>query len=345
MAERFQVGLTADFLTSDGRIGFVDIGQDMLEAEQGLAWEFLPEHTPVLTPEMIAGYDALAVNAPRVTADTLAGNDRLALIARFGVGYDNVDLEACTRTGVAVTITPDAARRPVALIVVTWILALSHRLLEKDRVTREGQGWARKLDMMGYGLTGKTVGIIGLGNIGGEVARLVQPFGMRVVATGPRLTRERAAAVGATAVDLETLLAESDFVVICCGLNAETRHLLNAERLGLMKLGAFLLNPSRGAVVDQAALVEALRAGRIRGAALDVFEQEPVDPNDPILQLDNVLLAPHALCWTDEWARTTGESVMGSILAVKRGELPGQVVNREVLESPLFLAKLERLRG
>lgn len=340
----FRIGLTRDFLTPDGTIGVGDIGLDTLAAKPGVEYEFLAENTRELRADQIRGYDALAVLAPRVTAATLEGADRLAVIARYGVGYDSVDVPACTAHGVALTITPDGVRRPMATVVMTFVLALAHRLLDQDRAIRAGEGWSRKLELMGYGLTGKTLGLIGLGNIGSEVVRLAKPFDLVPIASDPYVAPERAAELGVRLVDLETLLATADFVVVLCALTPETRHLLNAERLALMKSTAFLISVARGPIVDQAALTEVLRERRIRGAALDVFEQEPIDPHDPLLSLDNAILTPHALAWTDEWAYISGRSAIASMLAIAAGNVPKYVVNKEVVDVPAFQEKLRRYR-
>lgn len=339
MPDPFRVGLTRDFLKPDGTLGFGDIGLELLDQAPGVEWEFLPENTPELLPEQVRGYDALLVLAPRVTAATLAGSERLSVVARFGVGYDNVDVPACTEAGVLLTITPDGVRRPVALTVITLLLALSHRLLEKDRLTREGR-WAEKLGHMGQGVTGRTLGVIGFGNIGREVFRLAQPFGLRHLAFDPHLPSDAGADQGVELVDLDTLLTQSDFVAVCCALTPDTHHLLNAERLAQLKPNAYLINVARGPIVDQQALTTVLRERRIAGAGLDVFEQEPVDPNDPILTLDNVIVAPHALCWTDECFLGNGRSACESILDVAAGRVPRYVVNRDVLEQPAVQAKL-----
>ncbi len=344
MTSSFRIGLTRDFLNPDGSIGLGDIGLGLLDGRPGIEHEFLTENRREIGSDQIAGYDALAVLAPRITAATVEHADRLAVIARYGVGYDSVDIAACTANGVAVTITPDGVRRPVATVVLTFILALSSRLLDQNRALRAGEGWSRKLELMGYGLTGKTIGLIGLGNIGSEVVRLVAPLEMQIIAHDPYIDPARAAGLGVELVGLETLLERADFVVVLCALTPETRHLLNAERLARMKPAAFLINPARGPIVDQTALTTALRERRIRGAALDVFEQEPIDPADPLLALDNVIATPHALCWTDEWAYITGRSAMESMLAVAEGRAPKFVVNREVLQTPRFLEKLERHR-
>jgi D-3-phosphoglycerate dehydrogenase len=337
----FQVGVTRDFLSPDGSIAFGDIGLARLDAATALRWEFLPDNVTELAPQHAEQYDALLVLAPRVTAATLAGDPRLALVARFGVGYDNIDVPACTRAGVALTITPDGVRRPVAASVLTFVLALSHKLLIKDRLTRAGR-WDEKLNYMGMGVTGRTLGVIGLGNIGREVFRLAAPLEMRHLAADPVVSTTDAAAAGVTLVDLQTLLRDSDFVVVCCALSESTRKLINAERLALMKPTAYLINVARGPIVDQAALTAALTERRIAGAGLDVFEQEPIDPADPLLQLENVIVSPHALCWTDECFAGNGNSAITSILDVAAGRAPQNVVNRDVLASPSFQSRLRR---
>jgi phosphoglycerate dehydrogenase-like enzyme len=342
--ETFRVGFSRDLLLPDGRMAFGDIGLDILDAVPGLTREFLADDSAELTPEQIANYDALFLGAGQVTESTLAGNSRLAIVARFGVGYDNVDVEACTRHGVVLTITPDGVRRPVAVAALTFLLALSGRLFEKDRLTREGR-WAEKTLYNGLGLTGRTLGLIGLGNIGREVCRLTAPLGMRRLAFDPYAPPDQAAEVGVELADLDRLLRESDFVVITCALTPETRGLIDAERLALLKPSAYLINVARGPIVDQAALTDCLRARRIAGAGLDVFEREPIDPHDPLLSLDNVIVTPHALCWTDELFRGNGRSACASIAAVARGEVPANVVNRDAIASSEFQRKMASFRG
>lgn len=344
MAEPFRVGLTRDFLKPDGTFGFGDIGLDLLDQVPGLEWEMLPDHAPELPAEWVAPYDALLMLGGRLTPRTLEGADRLLLVARFGVGYDNVDVSACTEHGVILTITPDGVRRPVASSIVASVLATAHRLFEKDRLTREGR-WFDRLDHTGFGLAGRTLGLIGLGNIGREVCRLIAPFEMRILAFDPYAAPERAAEAGATLVELETLLAESDFVAISCALTPETHHLLDAARIARMKPSAFLINLARGPIVDQAALTQTLRERHILGAVLDVFEKEPIDADDPLLALDNVILAPHAMCWTDECFRGIGSSACRSIVEVAGGRVPAHVVNRDVLEHPRLREALARRAG
>jgi D-3-phosphoglycerate dehydrogenase len=338
MSQTFHVGVTRDFLKPDGSLGFGDIGLDLLEKAPGVTWAFLEENTLELRADQVKGCDALLVLAPNITAATLEGADRLAVMARFGVGYDNVDVEACTRGGVLITITPDGVRRPVAVAAMTLLLALSHKLLIKDRLTRAGR-WAEKLDHMGMGVTGRTLGVIGLGNIGRELFALARPFGMRHLACDPYAAAPEA---GVERVDLETLLRASDFVCVCCALTPETRHLINAERLALMKETAYLINVARGPIVDQQALTKALRERRIQGAGLDVFEKEPIDPKDPLLSLENVIVNPHAICWTDECFLGNGRSACESILEVAAGRAPRYIVNRAALDHPRLRERLRQ---
>jgi phosphoglycerate dehydrogenase-like enzyme len=328
-------------LKADGSLGFGDIGLETLSENPRIAHAFLPDCGPELPADAADAYDALLVLGPRVSAATLDSCRRLTLVARFGVGYDNVDVAACTRNNVLLTITPSGVRRPVAVSALALLLALSHKLLTKDRLTREGR-WNEKIDYMGVGLTGRTLGLIGLGNTGRELLRIAAPLEMKYLTFDPFVSADIARASGAERTSLESLLERSDFVCICCALTPQTRHLLNSERLALMKPTAFLINVARGPIVDQAALTRALAEQRIAGAALDVFETEPIDPDDPLLKLDNVILAPHAICWTDELFRGNGRAACQSILDVAAGRVPRDVVNREVIEQPGLRAKLAR---
>jgi phosphoglycerate dehydrogenase-like enzyme len=230
-------------------------------------------------------------------------------------------------------------RRPVASSALCFLLALAHKLPAKDRLTRAGR-WADRMDHQGIGLAGRTLGVIGLGNIGREVFRLAAPLEMRHVGHDPHVPADQAAAVGILWLGLDELLAAADFVVVCCALTAQTHHLLDARRLARMRSTSYLINVARGPIVDQAALTRVLQEKRIAGAALDVFEQEPIDPRDPLLSLDNVILAPHAICWTDECFLGNGRSACQSIVDFASGRVPKHVVNREVLNHPALRGKL-----
>jgi D-3-phosphoglycerate dehydrogenase len=342
MIQPFRVGVTRDFLKPDGTLGFGDIGLAKLEAQPGISWEFLAENHAELPAAIADQYDALLVLAPKVTRQTVAGSQRLAVLARFGVGYDSVDVPACTENGVLLTITPGGVRRPMATSALAFLLALSHKMLIKDRLTRTGR-WTERLDHNGVGLTSRTLGVIGLGNIGREVFRLAQPLEMRHVGHDPYVKPDAAAASGVQWLPLDELLRTADFIVVTCALTPETRHLLNAARLAFLKPTAFLISIARGPIVDQAALTRVLEEQRIAGAALDVFEQEPVSPDDPILKFDNVIVAPHAICWTDEMFLGNGREALQSILDFAAGRAPQYVVNPEVLQQVKQHPKLLRL--
>ena len=338
----FRVGVTRDFLSGGGVLPeavFV-----LLAGAPGLVWEYLPEDVPEITPDLAARYDAILTLRPRYSAATVGRPDRrLALIARFGVGYDRIDVDACTRGGVLVSITPDGVRRPMAQAVLTFVLALAGRLLPKDRLTRAGS-WERAGGGLGVGVTGRTLGLIGLGNIGRDVVRLVAPFEMRVLAHDP-YARPEDAPPGVALVDRDTLLRESDFVSINCPLTRETHHLIGGAQLGLMKPAAYLINTARGPIVDERALYEALAAGRIAGAGLDVFEEEPTPVENPLLALPNVIATPHALAWTDECVRGNGEGACRAILALSRGDAPRHLVNPAALAHPWLEGRLAAWRA
>jgi len=344
VAEGMNVGLTRDFLTPSGQVGMGDIGLRVLEEAPGVAYEFFSEHFAEVKPEQVAGRDGVISLAPRYTRQTLSGPDlKLSIVARFGVGYDMVDLEALTEHDVILTITPDGVRRPMATGVVTLLLALAHELLAKDRQVRNAK-WSERLEIKTTGLTGRVLGSVGAGNIGREVFRLVQPLEMVHLATDPYVTPDEVRAENIRLVDLETLMRESDFVCVNCPLTPETRGLVGEREFAWMKPTAYFINTSRGPVVDQAALYRALKERRIRGAALDVFGVEPVPADEPLLKLDNLILTPHSLCWTDECFRSMGESAARSVLTVLKGDVPENVVNRKVLERPGLRAKLEANR-
>ena len=266
---------------------------------------------------------------------------RLAAVARFGVGYDTVDVDACTKAGIALVITPDGVRRPVAVSVITFMLALTGKLLTKDRLTREAaSGYAKRSDHMGVGLVGRTLGSLGIGNIGAEVFRMAKPFDMKFIAHDPYADKVVAAELGIELVGIEELFRRADILSVSCPLTPETHHIVNAERLALMKPTAFLINTARGPIVDQKALTEVLQARRIAGAGLDVLEQEPPNVDDPILKLDNVTLAPHALCWTDQCFAGNGAADVRAVIEIQHGREPRGVVNREVLASDRWKERL-----
>jgi phosphoglycerate dehydrogenase-like enzyme len=324
----FKVGVTRDLMTEGGGPCFAPAAFDELaKAGIPIAWEWLPETLVAITPEIAAAYDGLHVNLPRVTQAGVARADcRVRIIARNGVGYDSVDVPAMTARGILVTNTPVAVRRPVAVATLTLLFALAGRLFAKDRLVRTGR-WDDRVEHMGLGLTGRTLGLLGAGSIGQEVARLASPFFGRVIAADPYVSDATVAATGATRVPFDTLLAESDFLVACCLLTPETRHLMNAAAFARMRRSAFFVNVGRGPIHDEAALAAALRAGQIAGAGLDVTEVEPIPADSPLIGMDQVILTPHALCWTDECFEDIARTALRSIADVAAGRRPAHLVD------------------
>ena len=344
-ANEFRVVLSGDFRKPDGSPTFKDFDLEPLRSQPGVKFDFV-EAGEEIRPEQVADADALILLTPRFSKASIHPNGRLAVVSRFGVGYDNVDTAACTEAGIALTITPDGVRRPVAVSIIALILAVTGKLLTKDRLTREGpDGFRRKTDHMGYGLVGRTLGSVGIGNIGAEMFRLAKPFDLKFIAHDPYADKKVAAELGVKLVDLDTVFREADIVAVNCPLSAETRHLVNAQKIALMKPTAYLINTARGPIVDQKALTLALQERRIAGAGLDVLDKEPPDPDDPILKLDNVTLAPHALCWTDQCFAGIGASCVRTVLGISQGQTPPTVVNRAVLDHPHWKARLAEFAG
>lgn len=348
MSDIFHIGISSDFkVDAPGQIP--PVLADLIDPLDNVTYSYYEQtgnddQGLYLTPEDIADYDALLVLGSRITQATFEGLSRLSIIARWGVGYDKIDVNACTANDVVLAITVDAVRRPVAEAVLTLLLALAKCLPEKDRVVRTGR-WDLRGAAPAVGLRGKTLGSIGLGNIGSEVFRLVEPLGFgRKLAADPFADPQHAAALGVELVSMETIFEESDFVTINAFLSEDTYHLVNAEKLARMKPTAYLINTSRGPLVNQADLVAALEAGQLAGAGLDVFEEEPLSTDDPLTRMDNVILAPHSLAWTDDLYRDNGIGACESILSVFQGNPPKYPVNRDVLDRLGFQSRLEQNR-
>lgn len=342
----FRVAMSGDFVKPSGEPAFPDFDLSPLRDDPDVELEFVQPRNGVMPAESLEGFDALILLIPKFGPQSVPRDGRLAMVARFGVGYDNVDLDTCTKNGIAAVITPDGVRRPVAVSVMTFVLALSQKLLIKDRLTRQGpDGWARRGDHMGMGIVGKTLGSLGIGNIGAELYRLAAPFNMVHIAHDPYADRALAAELGIELVGLEELFERADFLSVSCPLNDQTRGIVNAERLALMQPTAYLINTARGPIVDQKALTEALQRGRIAGAGLDVFEDEPTAADDPLMTLDNVILTPHALCWTDQCFAGNGAADVRAVQALMRGETPVGVVNRAVLDSERWATRLAEYRA
>jgi phosphoglycerate dehydrogenase-like enzyme len=344
MADKFRVALSGDFKKPDGSPTFPDFDLSPLVSAPGVEMAFLDPANPI-EARQIADFDALILLVPRFAQESIHPNGRLAAVARFGVGYDNVDVDALTKAGIALVITPDGVRRPVAVSILTLMLALTGKLLIKDRLTRMGpSGFNQRAEYMGVGLVGRILGSIGIGNIGAETFRLAKPFDMKFIAHDPFVDSKLASELGVEMVSLEDVFRRSDILTVNCPLLPETYHLVNAERLRLMKPTAYLINTARGPVVDQKALTQALVERRIAGAGLDVLETEPPAADDPIFKLDNVILTPHALCWTDQCFAGIGAADINVVMDIQKGRVPRGMVNRKLINDPRFQARLSSYR-
>jgi glyoxylate reductase len=255
-----------------------------------------------------------------------AAGPQLRIVANFGVGYDNVDVAACSKRGVLVSNTPDVLTAATAELTMALLLSLVRRVAEGDRLIRNQGSWAwSPTFMLGTTLRGRLLGIVGLGRIGMEVARLAEAFGMRVVYT----SRNGPSGVAYEWLPLEELLARADVVSLHCPLTPETRHLIGRDELRAMRRDACLVNTTRGPVVDEEALAEALSAGEIAGAALDVFEREP-EVHEALLGLENVVLAPHLGSATVETREAMGMLCVSALRAVLLdNRCPENAVNPE----------------
>ena len=343
---RFRIAWTGDFYGDDGAPRYRNLGLSVFEGHDHIECRSFTEHRAVVEPDQVGDVQGIIVLTPRITAESVARSDDLLAIGRFGVGYDGVDVAACTAADVVVFITVGATDRSVAEAALGWMLALSHRVRAKDALARSG-GWVERSNLMGSELRDHTLGIVGLGGIGRRLIGLLSGFGMNPpIAFDPYLDPGLAEGLGVRLVGLDALLAEADFVSLHCPLTEGTRGLIGRRELALMKPGAFLINTARGGIVDEDALYDALCTGQIAGAAVDVFAEEPFSRPHRLGELQdvNLLLAPHCIAWTEELFRDIGRASCGGMLDLSKGRRPRGVVNPEVFERPSFLAKWERLQ-
>lgn len=340
----FRIALTADFYDEYGKTRYRDIGLSLFDPyADRCTIERLSEHRATLGPDQTVGHNGIIILTPRVTADSLTQSEELLVLARFGVGYDSVDVAACTSANVVLTITPGAVDRPVAEATVAWMLALTHHVRTKDKLIREAR-WNDRSGYMGCELRERTLGVIGFGGIGRAVVKLLAGFGMNApLVYDPFASPELIVEHGCRAASLETLMDEADFVSVHCPLSEQTRNLIDQKLLERMKPSAYLINTARGGIVNEDALYAVLKAGRIAGAALDCFDKEPLTAAPRFAEFDNVLLAPHCIAWTDELFRDIGRSACRGIVDLMHGRRPCGVVNPEVFDRPGFQEKWTRL--
>jgi len=352
----FRFALTGDMLDIDGQFDLPSIGLDRLNGLPFIEYHFLRDLGPsrddptywdrfyslLITPAHIADIHGIYVVRPWIKPSTFAeGADNLTVIGRAGTGYDKIDVQACTDNDVLLFNSPDALTHSTASSALLLILALAKRLPAQEKITRSGR-WDLQKSATGVEIQHKTLGIVGLGRTGRELARLIAPFEMNMLAYPPKADPREADKLGIKLVSIETLFREADVISLHANLRPDTRGMIRREHLTLMKPTAYLVNVARGELIDQHALVEVLQNGQIAGAGLDVFEEEPLPPDDPLLKLDNVILTPHWLPATSDAGFTLGWTTLQGLIRVAQGELPDNILNPAVLSRPRFQEKLAR---
>ncbi len=268
------------------------------------------------------------------TERVFAAAPQLRMVARDGVGYDSIDLEAATHHGVVATNAP-VVHEAAADLTFGLLLAAVRKILIADRGVRQGR-WAERDDYLSTGVNGKTLGIVGLGRVGQAVARRAAGFNMTVLAYDIVADQEAVEQWGVRLVDFDELLSSSDIISLHVPLTPQTRGMINAETISKMKAGAYLINAARGEVVDEAALIAALKSGKLAGAGLDVVSQEPPGADNPLLQLENVVLTPHIASDTFDTFAAAFDSAVTDILLLLQGKRPGHVLNPDVFNHERF---------
>jgi glyoxylate reductase len=298
-------------------------------------WEGeLPPPREVLLEEARAADGLLTLLTDTIDAELMDAAPRLRVVSNYAIGYDNIDVPAATERGIVVCNTPGILTDTTADFAFTLMACVARRVMEAEKYVRAGRWktWGPML-CLGYDLHGATLGLVGLGRIGAAVAKRARGFEMRLlyydVNRQPSLEQE----LGLVFTDLETLLSESDFISLHTPLTSETYHMIGAEQFGLMKETAIFVNTSRGQVVDQAALYDALLSGSIAGAGLDVTDPEPIDPDDPLLELDNCLVVPHIASASIATRTLMATMAAENLVAGLQGRMPRNPVNPEVFDS------------
>jgi glyoxylate reductase len=303
------------------------------QVAQTEVWEDeLPPPHAVLLSKVREVHGLLSLLTDRIDAAVMLAAPRLRVISNMAVGFDNIDVAEATRRGIAVGITPGVLTETSADFAFALLLSAARRIAEADRYTRAGKWktWGPMV-LLGQDIHGSTLGIVGMGRIGTEMAKRARGFGMKVLYHNRNRRPDIETEVGANYVPLDDLLRLSDFISLHVPLTAQTRHLIGAREFSLMKPSAVFVNTTRGAVVDQAALFHALKDGRIFAAAIDVAETEPISPDDPILTLDNVIIAPHIASASVPTRRKMAVMAAENLLAGLRGETPPNCANPEAL--------------
>jgi D-3-phosphoglycerate dehydrogenase len=275
----------------------------------------MPNVVQQLSPAELMGllpnYDGMIAGDDPLNADVLRSAPRLRVVSKWGIGLDGIDLAAAAVLGIRVTNTPDTFGEEVADVAIGYLIMLARHLHLIDRSVRSG-AWAKP---QGVSLAGRTLGIVGLGSIGRALARRGAAMGMRVIGQDiDAATGRRASGEGIEVVDLERLIAEADIISLHCPLTDQNRHMINEARLARMRPGAYLVNTARGPLIDEAALIAALQGGRLAGAALEVFEEEPLPTSSPLIGMENVILGSHNASNTAEAVARVNQLAIDNVL-------------------------------
>lgn len=279
--------------------------------------------------------DVIMVVYAKITRKIIENAVRLKGIVRYGIGIDNIDIKAATERNVMVVNVPDYGIKSVADHTMALILTLARKILAWDKYTRErkysGRWTTPCMELIGIELADKTLGLIGFGKIGREVAKRAKAFDMKILVYDPYISKDIGIEWNIRLVELDELLKQSDFVSIHCPLTKETYHLINEDKLRIMKKTAYLINTARGPIVDEKSLYKALKERWIAGAALDVFEYEPLPHDSPLFELDNIIMTPHIAWFTEEALKRLEFTACEETIRILKGETPRNLVNREVL--------------
>lgn len=323
--------------------GFV---REYFDPRDDVEWEIMEPFPEGVAPSKVVDrYDGVIILGSRFNAETFDGIERLACIARWGVGFDAIDIPAASAADVLVALTPEAIKRAVAEAQIALIFSLAKRIPDLDRRTRAGT-WREGLPILGIDVVGKTVSSVGLGRIAAEMFKIARGIGFgRLIAYDPYCPESRAKEAGVELVDLDTVMSEGDFVTINAFLNASTRGMIGLREFSLMKPTAYFVNTARGPIVQEAALIETLSKRRIAGAGLDVFEKEPPAADNPLLAMDNVIVAPHSMAWTQQGLEGNSRDACRNLLLVASGGVPPCLANPEAVERKGVQAKLAHWRA
>ena len=344
MSDQFRVGIDPGWKGSFESLLGSHV-REVFDSRPDIAWEIMaPPVAGAASAEVVDQYDGVVILGTRFTADSFHGVKRLACISRWGVGFDMIDMAAASAADVMVALTPEAIKRSVAESQIALIFALAKRLPELDKRTRAGI-WRTDLPIDGIDVVGRTLTSVGLGRIGAEMFKMARGIGFgRLLAYDPYCPEAVANEIGVELVSLRTAMSAGDFVTVNAFLNSETRGMIGAAEFALMKPTAYFINTARGPIVDEAALVQALRGQHIAGAGLDVFEKEPPDNDNPLFEMDNVILSPHSMAWTREGMAGNSRDACRNIAAVASGEVPPCLADPLAADQEGVRAKLARWR-